>query len=181
MASKKRLIVGVTGSIAAFKSPEIVSQLVARGVQVSVIMTEEAEHFITPLTLQTLACGKVYCSMFEIPDAWDIEHVALADAADAILVAPATANVIGKLASGILDDLLTCTVAASRAPVLLAPAMNDGMYAHPVVRANVGRLKKIGYHFIGPVSGRLACGRKAIGRMSDVDDIVKKALKILSL
>lgn len=178
MASKKRLILGVTGSIAAFKSAEIVSQLVAGGIQVSVIMTEEAEHFITPLTLQTLSRGKVYCSMFGMPDAWDIEHVALADAADAILVAPATANIIGKLASGILDDLLTCTVAASRAPVLLAPAMNDGMYTHPAVRANVERLKKIGYHFIGPVSGRLACGREAVGRMSDVNDIVKMALRL---
>lgn len=181
MARQKRIVLGVTGSIAAFKAADIASALVAKGAQVSVIMTREAEAFITPLTLSVLSRHKVYRDMLECPEIWDVEHVSLADSADLILIAPATANVIGKLATAICDDLLTCTVVASRAPVVLAPAMNDGMYAHRIVRANIAHLKKIGYHFIGPVKGRLACGRDAMGRMSAVDDIVKTAIHLIEL
>jgi phosphopantothenoylcysteine decarboxylase/phosphopantothenate--cysteine ligase len=174
-----RIVLGVTGSIAAFKAADIASALVARGAQVSVIMTREAEAFITPLTLSVLSRHKVYQDMLTCPDVWDVEHVSLADSADLILIAPATANVIGKLATAICDDLLTCTVVASRAPVVLAPAMNDGMYAHKIVQANIVVLKKIGYHFVGPVKGKLACGRDGMGCMSAVDDIVRVAFDFL--
>lgn len=179
MRGNKKIVLGVTGSIAAFKAADLASRLVQHGISVSVIMTKEAEHFITPLTLQMLSCSKVYRDMFEVQDVWDVEHVALADSADLILIAPATANILGKLASGLCDDLLTCTVTATRAPVLIAPAMNDNMYTHKVVQANIERLKKIGYKFIGPVKGRLACGKVAMGRMSDVDDIVRAALALV--
>lgn len=178
MKQKKRIILGVTGSIAAFKAADIASKLVQRGADVRVIMTKEAESFITPLTLSMLSCNKVYREMFECPDVWDVEHVSLADHADLVLIAPATANIIGKLACGICDDLLTCAVTATKAPVLLAPAMNDGMYSNKIVSQNVERLKKTGYHFVGPVKGRLACGREGVGRMSDVDEIVAAALKL---
>lgn len=179
MSGKNKIILGVTGSIAAFKSADLVSQLKNRGYGVCVIMTKEAKGFITPLTLQMLSGEKVYCDMFEAPDAWDIEHVSLAQSADLILIAPATACVIAKLASGLCDDLLTCTVVATKAPVLIAPAMNDNMYTHKIVQANIERLKKIGYKFIGPVKGRLASGKVAIGRMSDVEEIVRAALNFL--
>ena len=117
--------------------------------------------------------------MFETTDSWDVEHVSLADTADLIVIAPATANVIAKLATGICDDLLTCTVTATKAKVLIAPAMNDGMYTNPVVQENIKRLKKLGYKFVGPVKGRLACGRVGMGRLSDVDEIVKTALGLV--
>ena len=179
MANKKKIILGVTGSIAAYKAADIASRLNQAHISVSVIMTEEAERFITPLTLQMLSCNKVYRDMFETTEAWDVEHVSLADTADLVVIAPATANVIAKLATGICDDLLTCTVTATKAKVLIAPAMNDGMYANPVVQENIKRLKKLGYKFIGPVKGRLACGRVGMGRMSGVDEIVKTALGLV--
>jgi phosphopantothenoylcysteine decarboxylase/phosphopantothenate--cysteine ligase len=178
MAAKKKIVVGVTGSIAAFKAADIVSRLVQQGAVVRVIMTQEAEHFITPLTLQVLSANKVYCGMFDVQDVWAVEHVALADEADLVLIAPATANVIAKLASGLCDDLLTCTITATKAPVLIAPAMNDGMYTNKIVQENIERLKKAGYKFIGPVKGRLACGTIAVGRMSEVDAIVRSALAL---
>ena len=179
MKKNKKIILGVTGSIAAFKAADIVSLLSQQGCDVTVIMTKEAEHFITPLTLQMLSSNKAYRDMFEVTDGWDVEHVSLADSASLILIAPATANVIAKLACGLCDDLLTCTVLAARAPVLLAPAMNDAMYQHKATQANIERLKKIGYHFIGPVKGRLACGKAGLGRMSDVEDIVSASLKLV--
>ena len=179
MSTKKKIVLGVTASIAAFKAADLVSCFVKKGYEVSVIMTKEAEHFITPLTLQMLSGQKVYRDMFDVPEAWDVEHVSLATSADLVLIAPATACVIGKLAAGICDDLLTCTVVATQAPVLIAPAMNDNMYGHAIVQANIGALKKIGYKFIGPVKGRLACGREGLGRMSDVDEIVRGALSYL--
>ncbi len=179
MANKKKIILGVTGSIAAYKAADIASRLNQANMSVCVIMTEEAERFITPLTLQMLSCNKVYRDMFETTDSWDVEHVSLADTADLIVIAPATANVIAKLATGICDDLLMCTVTATKAKVLVAPAMNDGMYANPVVQENIKRLKKLGYKFVGPVKGRLACGRVGMGRLSDVDEIVKTALGLV--
>ncbi len=179
MVSRKKIILGVTGSIAAFKAADIVSRLTQQGCQVSVVMTKEAEKFITPLTMQMLSCGKVYCDMFEVQDVWDVEHVSLADSASLILIAPATANIIAKLASGLCDDLLTCTVAATKAPVLIAPAMNDAMYTHKITQANIERLQKVGYKFVGPVKGRLACGKVAVGHIADVDEIVRAVLRFL--
>lgn len=173
MNRAKKIVLGVTGSIAAYKSAEIISQLTKQAFDVVVIMTKEAQSFITPLTLGMLSGNKVHCDMFETPHVWDVEHVALADEADLILIAPATANMIAKLASGLCDDLLTCVVAATKAPVLLAPAMNDNMYRHKINQANIAVLKNTGYKFIGPKEGRLACGKPAIGCLADVDDIVK--------
>jgi phosphopantothenoylcysteine decarboxylase/phosphopantothenate--cysteine ligase len=179
MKKGKVVIVGVTGSIAAFKAAALVSALVKKGLQVRVVMTREAEYFITPLTLQMISGHKVSRAMFESPDIWDVEHISLADTADLVVIAPATANTLAKMAAGNCDDLLTCVVMATKAKVLVAPAMNDGMYTHPATQENIARLKKFGYKFIGPDKGRLACGRDAIGRMSDIEDIVKAVEKAL--
>jgi phosphopantothenoylcysteine decarboxylase/phosphopantothenate--cysteine ligase len=176
MKQAKRVVLGVTGGIAAFKAAEIASSLVRSGTCVHVVMTREAEEFVTPLTMQTLSRNKVYRGMFDMPESWDVEHVALADQADLVLIAPATANMIGKLAAGICDDFLSCIVTATKAQVLLAPAMNDGMYRHPIVQENIAKLKKIGYAFIGPREGRLACGRDGAGRMCEPQEIVAAAL-----
>jgi len=175
----KSVIVGVTGSIAAYKACEIVNALKRDSFCVRVILTKEAKEFVTPLTLQTLSGNKVYSDMFEPPETWDPIHTSLADNASLVLIAPATASVIGKLASGICDDLLTCVVYATKAPVLIAPAMNEKMYKHNVVGENVAKLKKIGYSFIGPVKGHLACGHEAIGHIAQTSDIIKEAKKIL--
>ncbi|MGE5279192.1 MAG: flavoprotein [Deltaproteobacteria bacterium] len=172
------IVVGVTGGIAAYKMPQAVSALVDAGCDVRVVMTEEAGRFVSPLVLERLSKNPVGRGLFEAAEAWDVEHVALADAADAVIVAPATANIIGKLANGMCDDLLTCVITATRAPVLLAPAMNDGMWANRAVQANCARLKQWGFRFIGPESGRLACGRRGLGRMSDVGAIAAAALKL---
>jgi len=180
MKQAKRVVLGVTGSIAAFKAAEIAGALVRAGACVHVVMTREAEEFVTPLTMQTLSRNKVYRGMFDMPESWDVEHVSLADEADLVLVAPATANVIGKLASGICDDFLSCIVTATKAPVLLAPAMNDGMYRHPITQENIAKLKKIGYTFIGPREGRLACGRDGVGRMCEPQEIVAEVLRLLN-
>lgn len=179
MKRKKTIILGVSGSIASYKAADLVSSLGKKGCEVFAVMTKEAVEFISPLTLQTLSGNRVYSDMFEIPEEWNAKHISLAKRADLILIAPATANVIGKLAGGICDDLLCCTVIASKAPVLIAPAMNDVMYNNKIVQENISKLKKIGYKFIGPRVGRLACGYEAIGCMSDVADIIKAAGKIL--
>lgn len=171
--NKKTIVLGVTGSIASYKSADIVSLLVKRGCDVFVVMTKEAAEFITPLTMQALSGNKVYTGMFDTPEEWDAKHISLAKKADAILIAPATANVIGKLVGGLCDDLLTCTVVASDSPVFIAPAMNDGMYNNKLVQENIAKLKKIGYKFIGPRVGRLACGYEAIGCLAEVETIVK--------
>jgi phosphopantothenoylcysteine synthetase/decarboxylase len=142
-------------------------------------MTKEAGGVLKPLSLQTLSGNRVYGGMFETPDVWSPVHTSLADGADAILIAPATANIIGKLASGICDDLLSCVVYASEAPVLIAPAMNEKMYNHKITQANIEKLKHTGYHFVGPVKGHLACGHEAIGHIADVDDIVKELKALL--
>lgn len=179
MKNKNLVVLGVTGSIAAYKACEIISLLNKDSIDVQVILTEEAREFITPLTLQVLSHNKVVTGMFEAPEQWDPAHVSLAERAGAILIAPATANIIGKLATGSCDDMLSCTVFASKAPVLIAPAMNNNMYEHNIVRENIARLKKAGYHFIGPVKGRLACGTEDIGHIADVRDIVKEVKRLL--
>ena len=178
--AKKTIVLGVTGSIASYKAADLVSGLTGKGFEVFVIMTKEAAEFISPLTLQTLSGNKVYSGMFEFVEEWDVKHVSLAKKAGLILIAPATANIIGKLACGICDDLLTCTLTASEAPVLIAPAMNDIMYNNKIVQENIARLKKIGYKFIGPKKGRLACGDVAIGCLADVEAIVKEVDVIAS-
>jgi len=172
------VVIGITGGIAAYKVPQLVGALREAGCDVRVVMTEEAQRFVSLLVLQKLSRNPVGCGLFGEVEARDVEHVALAERADAVVIAPATANTIGKLANGICDDLLTCVVTATRAPVLLAPAMNDAMWANKAVQANVERLKKWKYGFIGPERGRLASGRQGLGRMSDIDAIARAALRL---
>ncbi len=180
MTSKaKTIIVGVTGSIAAYKACEIISALRRSSFNVKVILTKEGAHFLTPLSLQTLSGSRVFTDMFELPQSWDPVHTSLASSASLILIAPATASIIGKLAGGICDDLLSCVVYAASCPVLIAPAMNEKMYNHAVLQGNIAKLKKIGYSFIGPVRGHLACGHDAIGHIADTGDIIRIAKKLV--
>ncbi len=179
MPGQKEIILGITGSIAAYKAAEVISLLKKNKYSVTAIMTGEAEKFITPLTIQTVSGNKVYQNMFALPEKWDLVHTSLADKADLILIAPATANIIGKLASGICDDLLTCTVFASRAKVLIAPAMNSKMYEHKIVQENIQKLKRLGYKFINPIRGKLACGAEGIGCLAKVEDIVLEVKRLL--
>jgi len=172
----KRVVLGVCGSIAAYKAGDIIRRLQDDHCEVMVIMTKTATEFITPLTLSTLSGKNVYCDMFD-KNSWRMAHIELSRAADVVLIAPATANVIGKLANGLADDLLTTFVMTSRAPVLIAPAMNDEMYANQIVRENCAKLKEHGFKFIEPVKGKLACGTVGIGHLGDIDQIVKAVLK----
>ncbi len=174
MASPKNIhvVLGVCGSIAAYKAGDIIRRLQEENCEVTVIMTREAAEFITPLTLSSLSGKNVYSDMFD-KYSWRMAHIELSRAADIVLIAPATANVIGKLANGLADDLLTTFVITSRAPVVLAPAMNDQMYANPIVRENCAKLKKHGFKFIEPVEGKLACGTVGVGHLAEVDQIVK--------
>ncbi len=177
--NKRSIILGISGSIAAYKACDITNIFVKEGFDVFVILTKEGKEFITPLTLQTLSKNKVMTDMFEVPSEWNPVHTSLAEKAGLVLIAPATANVIGKLAGGICDDLLTCVVYATKAPVLIAPAMNGHMYKNKIVQENIEKLKKLGYRFIGPIKGRLACGYEDIGHLAEPIDIVKEAKRIL--
>jgi phosphopantothenoylcysteine decarboxylase/phosphopantothenate--cysteine ligase len=169
----KTVLVGVTGGIAAYKTCDVVSRLVKLGHSVYVIMTEAATKFVTPLTFQTLSGNPVFTTMFDPPKLWNVEHVALADRADAVLVAPATANFVAKLAAGICDDLLTTVLCACRAPVLICPAMNHNMYASAIYQANEARLRALGYNFLAPGYGRLASGAVGLGRLPEPPRIVQ--------
>lgn len=177
--ARKEVILGVTGSIAAYKACDIINILRRSGFNVTVIMTKEAKEFISPLTLQTLSNNKVYCDMFELPTEWNPLHTSLADKANLILIAPACANTIGKIANGICDDLLTCVVLASDAKILIAPAMNEKMYGHPAVQENIKVLKARGVKFVGPIKGPLACGHDAVGHIATIDSIVSEVKKSL--
>lgn len=178
-ASAKHIVLGVTGSIAAYKAADLIRRLQEKGFRVSVIMTREAEQFITPLTLASLSGEPVYRQMFDQnEDAWKMGHIELAKA-DLFLIAPATANTIGKLASGIADDLLTCTAITIKAPIVIAPAMNKDMFSNKIVQENCRKLKSFGMKFIEPVKGKLACGVFGEGHLADVEDIVKTVAGIL--
>jgi len=179
MARPKNIILGVTASIAAYKACDIVRRLTGASFSVTVVMTKEAQELIRPIVFQSLSGNKVYCGLFDEPDTWGIGHVSLADKADLVLVAPATANIIGKIACGLCDDLLTCVICAARAPVLIAPAMNENMYKNPIVQGNIKKLKSCGYRFIEPIKGRLACGRVGVGCLAEVEDIIKEVKKNL--
>ena len=172
MLSNKTIIVGVTGGIAAYKACDVVSKLKKLNANIHVIMTESACEFVQPMTFQTLSNNFVINDMFKEPKTLEVEHIELAKKADAFLIVPATANFIGKLAAGIADDMLTTTVMATRAPVIIAPAMNTNMYTNRIVQANMDKLGDLGYRFIDPASGRLACGDIGAGKLADVDDIL---------
>ncbi len=167
------MIVGVTGGIAAYKAAELVSLLGKQGHDVRCIMTEAAQAFITPLTLQTLSGNPVYTDMFAVLDnpEWKVAHIGLAHWADCVLIVPATADFIGKIANGLADDLLSTCVMATQAPVYFAPAMNDGMYQNPIVQRNIQTLRDAGYGFVEPVEGNLACGTAGKGKMASPETI----------
>ena len=169
-----KIVLGITGSIAAYKSAELASQLVKCGHGVHAVMTQTATEFITPLTLQTLTRNPVLVSLEDEKQSWKPGHIDLADSADLLLIAPATANCLGVLANGMAPDPLSSIYLAlpNTTPVLLAPAMNDKMWDHPATRRNVSWLKADGCKFVGPAEGTLACGYEGLGRMSEVSDIL---------
>ena len=178
--SEKNIILGVTASIAIYKSCELIRRLKECGFIVTVVMTQEAEELIKPALFQGLSGRRVYrAGIFDASDTWDIEHISLAQKADLILIAPATANIIAKLASGICDDLLSCTVCASKAKVLIAPAMNENMYQNKITQSNIAKLKSCGYKFIAPSKGLLACGVVGVGCLAETAEIVKEVKKLL--
>lgn len=179
VAQKKNIILGVTASIAIYKACEIIRRLKEGGFSVTVVMTPEAEELIRPIVFQSLSGNKVYCGLFDMPEGWEIEHVSLAERADLVLIAPATANIIGKIASGISGDLLTCIVCATSAPVLICPAMNENMYNNKITQENIKKLKSLGYKFVEPIKGRLACGKIGVGCLAEVETIIKEVKKIV--
>lgn len=179
MLKGKEIIVGVTGSIAAYKSAELVRRLKEKGAGVTVLMTERAMKFITPLTLETLSGNPVYGSLFPGEKEWDPAHISLARKADLVLIAPATANIIGKLAAGLADDLLTTTVMTVKKTVILAPAMNTRMYENPLLQENLKKLKSFGYKIIEPECGFLACEEEGKGRLAGIDTILKMVEDVL--
>ena len=178
---KKSIILGVTGSIAAYKAADLASRLTKSGHNVFVVMTGHATEFVCPLTFQTLSRNAVTTDLFDEKESWNPGHIDLADRADLLLIAPATANIIAKLANGLADDALSSIALATAAPILIAPAMNGKMWTHPATKENVARLKSRGATFIGPEEGLLACGYEGIGRLWDVAEIASEATRILDL
>ncbi|MCL2053312.1 MAG: phosphopantothenoylcysteine decarboxylase [Oscillospiraceae bacterium] len=171
----KDIILGVTGSIAAYKAAEIANLLAKSNMNVHTIMTDAATKFITPLTFQTLTKNKVYTDMFEQAVYSDVRHISLAQKADCFVIAPASADIIGKIAAGIADDMLTTVIMAfQNKPVIICPAMNTAMYENPITKRNIETLTALGYHFVEPKESRLACGDLGKGALADVDCIIKR-------
>ena len=179
MMAGKKIVLGVCGGIAAYKAVEIVSRLKKAGASVQVIMTQGATKFVTPLTFRELSGNPVVHTMWDEPKTWNVEHIAIASWADCFLLAPATANIIGKLAHGIADDMLSTTLLATTAPVILAPAMNTNMYLNPITQQNIEKLRGVGYRFIEPGTGSLACGTSGPGRLPEPMDIVRAVEELL--
>lgn len=179
MEKQPEVVVGVSGGIAAYKSAELVSRLRKAGVSVHVIMTENATRFVAPLTFETLSNHPVVTDTFARPETWEVEHIALAKRADVFVIAPATANIMAKLACGIADDMLSTTALATKAPMLIAPAMNTGMWTAEATQQNLRTLKARGVRFIGPEGGFLACGDTGAGRMSEPKDIFDAVMALL--
>ena len=179
MLANKTIVLGITGSIAAYKAADIASKLTQAGVRVEVIMTQSATKFIASLTLRNLTGRPVVTDMFELTPEYNVGHIALAEAADVVAIAPATANVIAKLAVGNADDMLTCTVLATKAPVIVAPAMHADMFQNPVTQDNLAKLKARGFIMVGPIRGRLASGKIGIGRLAEVEEIIAAIEQVL--
>jgi phosphopantothenoylcysteine decarboxylase/phosphopantothenate--cysteine ligase len=179
----KNIILGVTASIAIYKACEIIRLLLKGSICLSVVMTENATRLMSPQVFASLAGGRVYPLRPKLQFAplsdYEIGHISLAKNADLVLIVPATANIIGKIANGIADDLLSTTVMATRAPVLIAPAMNENMYKNKIVQANIQKLKSLGYKFIEPIKGKLACGDVGVGHLAEVETIVREARRLL--
>jgi phosphopantothenoylcysteine decarboxylase / phosphopantothenate---cysteine ligase len=180
MLKDKQIVLGVAGGIAAYKAVELLRLLTKAGADVHVIMTRAAQEFIAPLTFQTLSANPVHSELFNLIAEREISHISLADRADLFVIAPATANVIGKIAAGIADDMLTTTVMATKAPVLIAPAMNVNMYTNPIYRDNEDRLKRHGYLFVPPETGALACGWEGEGKLAAPEAIFEAAVTALT-
>jgi len=176
----KKIIVGITGGIAAYKICELIRTLVKDGAEVCAVMTPSAKEFITETTIRTLTKNRVYIEQFNVKD-WEPEHINLADSADLLIIAPASANTIGKIANGICDNLLTSVVTAFKKPIIIAPAMNCNMWENNFVQKNLTKLESAGYHFVMPQSGELACGYNGVGRLADIDKIIDKTRQILSI
>ncbi len=178
---RPNIVLGVSGGIAAYKAVDLASRLAAAGARVNTVMTENACRFVSPKSFETVTGSAVFTNMWSTPEEYKSGHIALLDWADIIVVAPATADIIGKIANGICDDLLSTTICACwRKPTLLAPAMNNNMWANTVVQRNVAMVKKMGFKIIGPAEGRLACGTNAVGRMAEPQDIIKAIEKVAS-
>lgn len=176
----KTIVLGVTGSIAAYRAADLASQLTKLGHAVHVVMTAEARQFITPLTLQTLSRHPVISDLFDERIGWQPGHIDLADRADLLLIAPATAQILAELAHGFANQALTAIALATRAPILIAPAMNGKMWSHPATLENVERLRARGVEFIGPEAGVLACGYEGMGRLWPIEGIVEAAQTLLA-
>src|SRR5438876_8366685 len=181
MSAGKNIVLGVTGSIAAYKAADLTSRLTKQGAGVNVVMTADALRFITPLVFKTLSRHPVIMDLYDEEEGWKPTHILLADEADLLLIAPATANVIAKLAHGLADDALSCIALALRpeAKILIAPAMNGKMWEHPATQQNVATLKSRGVEFIGPEAGLLSCGYEGLGRLWGVDQIHQRVVKLL--
>lgn len=182
MSTPKNIVLGVTGSIAAHKAIDLASQLTKTGATVNVTMTADAQRFVTPLPFKTLTRKPVVTDLYDEEEGWKPSHIRLADEADLLLIAPATANILAKMAHGISDDALTCIALAlnPKAKILIAPAMNGKMWLHPATQANVKTLKERGVQFIGPDEGMLSCGYEGIGRLYPVEQILAKALELVN-
>ena len=181
MLANKTIVLGITGSIAAYKAADIASKLTRAVARVDVVMTESATRFIAPLTLRSLTGRPVVTGMWEPGSEFNIEHVALAEAADVVAIVPATADIIARLAAGIADDMLTCTVLATRAPVIVAPAMNVNMFENMVTQDNLAKLKARGFTIVGPARGRLASGKTGLGRLAETETIISTIRQILGV
>src|SRR5881397_191747 len=175
----REVIVAICGGIAAYKVADVVSKLVQRGAGVTVVMTPEAQKFVTPLTFEALSGRKVRTGAWDLVDSSDPQHISLTERADLMLVAPATANVIAKIAHGLCDDLVSLMISAAACPVVFAPAMNNRMWEHPVAKENVAKLKSLGYRFIGPEDGWLACRNTGPGRLSEPGRILEEIVGIV--
>jgi len=177
----KTIILGVTGSIAAYKAAELASLLMKQGCQVRVVMTRDAQRFITPLPFKTLSRHPVITDLYDEEEGWKPTHIELADTADLLLIAPATANTMAKLAHGLADDALSCLALAlnAQAKILIAPAMNGKIWLHPATQQNLATLKARGVHFIGPEEGMLSCGYEGVGRLWPVAEVAKRAMELL--
>lgn len=180
MSESKTVVIGVCGGIAVYKALDVISRLKKQNVNVHVIMTKSATEFVTPLSFQSLSQNMVVTDMFAEPKAWEIQHISLAKKADVMAIIPATANIIGKVANGIADDMLSTTIMATHAKVIFAPAMNTNMYNNPIVQSNISKLKEFGYDFICPASGRLACGDVGDGKLQETDIIAEQILSALN-
>ncbi len=180
MLKDRRIVLGVTGGIAAYKAAELVRELVRRGAKVRVVMTESGQRFVTPLTFETLSGNPVATDLFQMTGGYEIGHISLAEFAELLVVAPATANIIGKMAAGIADDLLSTVLVTVTSPVLICPAMNSKMYANPVVQENIRRLRSLGHTVLEPGYGELACRTEGQGRLAEVGDIAEEIEAMLT-